>query len=43
MTQQLQERYHLNSAPKVGTRCLKGTEGVSCSGSIGNKNRSNRD
>ena len=42
-TKQLQERYHLKSAPKLGTRYLKGTEGVSCRGSIGNKDRSNRD
>ena len=29
-TQELQERYRLSSAPKIGKRCPMGTEKVSC-------------
>ena len=29
-TQELQERYRLSSAPKIGKRCPLGTEKVSC-------------
>ena len=29
-TQELQERYRLSSAPKIGKRCPMGTENVSC-------------
>ena len=39
-TQELQERYRLSSAPKIGKRCPMGTENVSCP--EGNKNRGNR-
>ena len=39
-TQELQERYRLSSAPKIGKRCPMGTE--KCRAPRGNKNRGNR-
>ena len=39
-TQELRERYHLSSAPKIGKRCPMGTERRRAP--RGNKNRGNR-